>query len=108
MSSPSQPSGRSSYGATLRLRVRVERLRRDDVARQHHVEVNGFDVPDVLGHLAADQHAVCARAEVLEHRDLVLDLRAAGDDHERPLDLAEEAAEMLELGEQEQAGVCRE
>ena len=42
---------------------------------------------------------------LLEHAELVLDLRAAGDEHERPLDLAEQAAEMLELVQQQQARV---
>ena len=67
--------------------------------------MNGFSRADVLGHLAADQHAVGARAEVLQHADLVVDLGAARDDHERPLDLAEQRAEVLELGEQQQPRV---
>ena len=45
---------------------------------------------------------------LLQDAELVLDLRAAGDEHERPLDLAEQAAEMLELGEQQQSGVGRQ
>ena len=56
---------------------------------------------DLLRHLAADQHRVGAAAEVLEHGQLVVDLRAACDQHERALDLAEKPAEVLELREQE-------
>src|SRR5207302_9413958 len=40
--------------------------------------------------------------------ELVLDLDAAGDEHERAPDLAEELAQLLELPPEEQAGVRRE
>ena len=105
MSRPSQPSGSASNGATLRLRVLGERARGDDVGRQHDRERERVLVAQLLGHLAADEHRVGAAAEVLEHAELVLDLGAAGDEHERPLDLAEQRAEMLELGEQQQPRV---
>ena len=39
--------------------------------------------------------ARCPR--LLEHAELVVDLRPAGDEHERPLDVAEQPAEHLEL-----------
>ena len=59
----------------------------------------------LLGHLAADEHVVGAAAEVLQHAELVLHLRAPGDEQERTLDLAEQAAEMLQLCEQQQPRV---
>ncbi len=68
-------------------------------------EVERILVAHLLRHLAADQHRVGAAAEVLEHAELVVDLRAAGDQDERALDVAEQLAEMLELREQQQAGV---
>ena len=46
--------------------------------------------------------------ELLEHAELVLDLRPTCDEGEGTLDLAEQAAQMLELLEQEQPGVCRQ
>ncbi len=42
---------------------------------------------------------------MLEHAELVVDLRAAGDDDERPLDLAEQAPEVLELRLEQQARI---
>ena len=105
MSSPSQPSGTSSNGDDLRLRIGLERRRGDDVGRQLDGEVERVLVADLLGHLAADQHRVGAAAEVLQHAELVLDLGAAGDEHERALDLAEQLAELLELRSQQQPGV---
>src|SRR5207302_11302294 len=57
--------------------------------------------------LPADEHRVGAPAEVLEDAELVVDLRAARDEHEGALDLAEEQAEMAQLLFQEQAGVRR-
>ena len=89
----------------LRLRVGLERARRDDVGRQHDRERERVLVAQLLGHLAADEHLVRAAAEVLQHAQLVLHLRAAGDEHERPLDLAEQASEVLELREQQETGV---
>ena len=85
----------SSNGTTSRLGVGVERRRpRRRRSAAPTSNENGFSLADLLGHLAADQHRVRARAEVLEHADLVVDLRAAGDDHERPLDVAEQRAEV--------------
>ncbi len=45
---------------------------------------------------------------MLQHAELVLDLGAAGDEHERPLDLAEQPAELPELLEQQESRVRRE
>ena len=105
MSSPSQPVRQRVERRHLRLRIGVERARGDDVGRQHDRERERVLVPQLLGHLAADEDLVRAAAEVLQHAELVLDLGAAGDEQEGPLDLAEQPAEVLELGEQEQAGV---
>ena len=54
-------------------------------------------VAQLLGHLAADEDGVCAAAEVLEDAELVLDLGPARDEDERPLDVAEQPSEHLEL-----------
>ena len=108
MSSPSQPAGSCVERHDLRRRVGVERVGGDDVGRQDRLERERVLAAHVLGHLAADQHRVGPRAEVLEHADLVLDLGAAGDDHERPRDVAEQATEMLELVEQQEPGVGRQ
>ena len=78
---------------------------RDDVARQLDRERERVVLAQLLGHLAADDHGVRPAAEVLEHGDLVVDLRAAGDEHERPRDLAEKPPEMHELVAQEQSRV---
>ena len=107
MSSPSQPCGQLVERRHLRLGVGLERRGRDDVDGQHRVERERILVAHLLGHLAADQHRVGARAEVLEHADLVVDLRAARDDHERLLDVAEQRAEVAQLVEQQQPGVRR-
>ena len=108
MSSPSQPAGSSSNGVDAGLRVGVEGRRGDDVDRQLDVEAERVLLAELLGHLAADDDRVRPAAEVLEDAELVLDLRAAGDEHERTLDLAEQPAEVLELGEEQQARVGRQ
>ena len=105
MSRPSQPSGRASNAGHLRLRVLLEGRRCDHVTRQLDLEVERIVVPQLLGHLAADDHRVGSAAQFAQHAELVLDLRAAGDEHERPVDVAEQAAEVLELGLEQQAGV---
>ena len=89
----------------LRLRLGLERARRDDVDRQDRLERERAVRAHVLCHLPADQDRVGPRAEVLEHADLVLDLRATRDDHERPLDLPEQAPEVPQLLEQEESRV---
>ena len=89
-------------------RRRRELGRADDVDRQLDLEVERVLVAQLLGHLAADQHRVGPTAEVAQHAELVLDLRPAGDEHERALDLAEQPAEVLELGQEQQAGVGRQ
>ena len=62
-----------------RLRVLGELGGADDVARQLDREVERVLDAHLLGHLAADQHGVRATAEVLQHAELVVDLRAARD-----------------------------
>ena len=42
---------------------------------------------------------------MLEHGELVVDLRTAGNEDERPLDVSEEPAEVVELVTEEQPGV---
>ena len=105
MSSPSQPAGTASTAADPRLGVLGERARRDDVGGQLDRERERIVLAQLLGHLAADQDTVGATTEVLEHGELVVDLGAARDQDERSLDLAEQAAEVLELGEQQQPRV---
>src|ERR671931_262115 len=70
----------------LRLGVRLEGRGGDDVARQDDRKLERTLVPQLLGHLAADQNRVGARAQVAEDADLVVDLRAARDEDERTLD----------------------
>ena len=105
MSSPSQPSGRSSYGATRLSASRVEGRCSDDVGGELGVVRQRIVVAQLLGHLAPDEDGVRTPPEVHEHADLVVDLRAAGHEDERPLDVAEEAPEHLELLLEEQPGV---
>ena len=108
MSRPSQPAGIVVDRGDVRLGVLGELSRGDDIDRQLDRERERVVLPHLLGHLAADQNAVGAAAEVLEHRQLVVDLGAAGDEHEGVLDLAEQPAEVVELGEQQQPRVGRQ
>ena len=62
----------------------------------------------LLCHLAADQHPVGPAAKVLEDRELVVDLGAAGDQHERQLDVAQQSAKVIELREEQQPRVGRQ
>ena len=105
MSSPSQPSGSESYGATRELGVLFERLRRDDVDRQHDGKAERVLVAKLLGHLPADSTVSARPPRFCEHAELVVHLRAAGDEHERALDVAEQPAEVLELLLEQEAGV---
>ena len=105
MSRPSQPAGSVVVRRDAALRVLVERGRGDDVARKLDGERQRRPIAKLLRHLAADDHGVRAVPEVAEHAELVLHLRASRDEDERPLDVAEQAAEVLELGEEQQAGV---
>ena len=59
----------------------------------------------LLRHLAPDQDAVRSPAEMLEHRQLVVDLRAARDDDERMRNVTEKTSEVLDLGEEQEACV---
>ena len=80
----------------------------DDVGRELHLEVERVLDAELLGHLPADQHGVRLAAEVLQDAELVIHFRAAADEHEGPLDVTEQPAEMLELAEQQQSGVRRQ
>ncbi len=51
---------------------------------------------------------VRASAQLLEDAELVLDLRAARDEHERPLDVAEKSSEHLQLLLEQKPGVRRQ
>ena len=80
MSSPSQPSGTSSYGDDLRLGVRLERGRRDDVRPAARPGTSsGFSSRSCSAILPPTSTASARAAEVLQHAELVLDLGAAGD-----------------------------
>ena len=87
------------------LRVGVERRRGDDVGGQLDGERERRSLAELLGHLASDDHGVGPVTEVLEDAELVLDLGAARDEDERSLDVAEQPAEALELGHEQQPGV---
>ena len=105
MSRPEPAFGQRVERRHLRLGVLGERARGDDVGRQDDRERERVLVAQLLGHLAADEDRVRPAAEVAQDAQLVLDLGAAGHEQERPLDVAEQPAEMLELGEQEQPRV---
>ena len=94
---PEPAVGQLVEGHDLRLGVRLEGRRGDDVLRQDDLELEGVRLAHLFRHLPADQHLVGATTEVPEHSELVLDLRAARDEQERVLDLTEQPAEHLEL-----------
>src|SRR4029450_13743507 len=94
-------------GHDLRLGVLRALGRRDDVRRQLDLERERVLVAHLLRHLAPDQHAVGLAAAALEHPELVLDLRAARDEDERALDLAEQLAQLLELALEQEPRVSR-
>ena len=108
MSSPSQPSGTSSYGDDAGLGVLRERGGADDVDRQLDANVSGLSSRICSAILPPIEHRVRPPAEVLEHAELVLDLRAARDEDERALDVAEQLAEVLELRSSSRPGVGRQ
>ena len=105
MSRPSQPSGHGVVGDHPRLGVGVEVGGGDDILGKLDLEVEGILVPELLRHLAADEHDVRPAAQVLEDAELVLHLGAARDERERALDVAEQPPEMLELLLEQQACV---
>ena len=108
MSSPSQPSGRSSTANDAgrpRPPRTPPRRRRRSAARPS--KSSGFSTRSCSAILPPMRTRVGPAAEVLEDAELVLDLRAAGDEHERPLDVAEQLAEVRELLLEQQAGVGR-
>ena len=108
MSRPSQPAGIASTVATRASASAAKALAATTSVGSSTGYESGLCVPHLLGHLAADEHAVGPSAEVLEHGQLVLDLGAARDEDEGLLDLPEQAAEMLQLGEQEQPRIRRQ
>ena len=105
MSSPSQPAGTSSTVVTRASASAANSRAASDVGRQLDWERQRIVGAQLLCHLAADQDAVGATPEILEHGELVVDLRSAGHDHEWVLHLAEQATEVLELGKEQKAGV---
>ncbi len=94
---PEPARGQLVVGDLARLGVLGEGHRRDDVGRQHDLEREWVLLAQLLGHLPADEHGVGTPAQVLEHAELVLHLRPAGDEHEGSLDVAEQAPEHLQL-----------
>ena len=70
---------------------------------QRAPELAALGLEEGVGHRAADQHLVDATEQVVEHADLVRDLGAADDGHERPLDVAEQLAEELHLALHQEA-----
>ena len=129
MSSPISPSGIAcavddlAPGGLLRLRAAdvVDREEQVDPLRlrpleelPREVELVRLDqaLPDRdllrleegVGHGAADEHGVRLGDQVLEHLDLVGDLGAAEERHERALRRAERLPEVLDLLDDEEAG----
>ena len=93
-------------GEDARLGVGLERGRaRRRPSGSSTSKSSGFSTRSCSAILPPMSTVSASPAEVLEHAELVVDLRAAGDEHERPLDLAEQLAEMLELLLEQQAGV---
>ena len=90
------------------LGIRVERDSRDDVARQLGLVRERVGAAELLGHLSPDEYRVGTPSEVCQDAELVVDLGPAGDEHERPLDVAEQPAEHLELLLEQEPGVGRE
>ncbi len=106
MSRPSQPSGTASYGVTCVSASSVEVGGGDDVLGKLDLEVERILVPELLGHLAADDHDVRPAAEVArERRACPSTLAPPATSDERALDVAEQPAEVLELVLEQQAGV---
>src|SRR6185312_9331175 len=88
----------------FRFGICVERGGGDNIGRQHDLEVERIRAAQLFGHLAADQNRVRLAAQVTKHAELVLDLGAAGDEHERPLDVAKQLSELLQLALEQQSG----
>ena len=105
---PAVGQGRRT-GVTCDLGVRGERGRRDDVAAAGRRRTRtGFSARTSSAIFPPISTSSARPPRFSSTRDLVLDLRAARDDHERALDLAEQRSEMLELVEQQQPGVGRQ
>ena len=94
---------RTAPPASPRLRRTRWRRRRRSAARPG--TASGFSSRSSSAIFPPTSTSSARAAEVLQHAELVLDLGAAGDEDERPLDVAEQPAEVLELGQQEQPGV---
>ena len=95
MSRPSQPSGISSariVGSPPRANAAAART---STGSSTGIEER-VRLPHLLGHLAADDTGSARPPRLLEHAELVVDLGAAGDEHERALDLAQQPAQVLD------------
>src|SRR5256714_12494751 len=94
--------------ANFQLGVRLERSSANDVRGQDYLEVERVLVPKLFRHLAADQDGVGLATQLAQDAELVLHLGAAGNDHERSLDFAEQLAELIQLTLEQQACVRRQ
>ena len=70
---------------------------------QRAAQLAALRLEEGVGHRAADQHLIDPIEQVVEHADLVGDLGAADDRHERPLDVAQQLAEELHLALHQEA-----
>ena len=105
---PEPTVGERVVGDDLRLGVLGELCGCDHVTRKLDLEAERVRDAQLFGHLAADQDGVRLAAEVAQDAELVLDLRAARDEHEGPLDVDEQLSELGELALEEQPRVGRQ
>jgi hypothetical protein len=105
MSSPSHPSGSSSYGTT--------RVSAPGSNAEAATTSPGKTTSKSSGFSSRTSSAIfppisTSSAEILKHAELVLDLGTARNEHERPLDIAEKLAQLLQLPLEEQARISRQ
>ncbi len=105
MSRPSQPSGSASNPVTCVSASAANSEAATTSVGSTTSNENGFSERTSSAIFPPIRTSSALAAEVLEHGNLVFDLRAARDDHERALDLAEQRAQVLQLLEQQQPGV---
>jgi hypothetical protein len=105
MSSPSQPSGRSSYGVTRDSASSSKAVAATTSVGSSTSKSSGFSSRSSSAILPPTSTVSARRAELPQHAELVLDLGPANDEHERPLDVAEQPAEVAELVEEQQPRV---